>query len=307
MKLPCAVTRDLLPLYAEKMVEHETEILMEEHLADCPECRKKLSEIETGMITPVETTNPLKALKKEIRKRRWFTALIAALCVFIAVSTYFYHADSMVLLPWEDGLIEIRGIEERSYTEIYGHSEVPELRESTLEVLVLRTDSRINGTHEMMTQEEDGTSTCILQGWSSGPVSSSIIREYNEMVFHPVPDRLYYDGGSRQTLLWGTPLHGGTVVLPRLSLTYYVIIAAALAALTGFIWFLLRNRNRSWIVRQVFFAPVSYIIAHLLIKGFRSASFFPEQDSLCILIITAALYTLFSLAWQLWLQRKAEQ
>ena len=37
MKLPCAVVRDLLPLYAEKMTESETQSLIEEHLQDCPE------------------------------------------------------------------------------------------------------------------------------------------------------------------------------------------------------------------------------------------------------------------------------
>ena len=30
MKLPCAVTRDLLPLYAEELVEQETQALIEE-------------------------------------------------------------------------------------------------------------------------------------------------------------------------------------------------------------------------------------------------------------------------------------
>ena len=33
MKIPCSVIRDLLPLYAEKMVEPETENLVAEHLA----------------------------------------------------------------------------------------------------------------------------------------------------------------------------------------------------------------------------------------------------------------------------------
>ena len=39
MKLPCAVIRDLLPLYAEDMVEPETTDLIGRHLADCPACR----------------------------------------------------------------------------------------------------------------------------------------------------------------------------------------------------------------------------------------------------------------------------
>ena len=45
MKLPCAVTRDLLPLYAENMVEQETKVLIEEHLNECDDCKKKLSEM----------------------------------------------------------------------------------------------------------------------------------------------------------------------------------------------------------------------------------------------------------------------
>ena len=34
MKLPCAVTRDLLPLNAEELVEQETHTHIEEHLTD---------------------------------------------------------------------------------------------------------------------------------------------------------------------------------------------------------------------------------------------------------------------------------
>ena len=45
MKLSCAVTRDLLPLYAENMVEQETKVLIEEHLNECDDCKKKLSEM----------------------------------------------------------------------------------------------------------------------------------------------------------------------------------------------------------------------------------------------------------------------
>ena len=45
MNIPCSVIRDLLPLYAEKMVESETENLVNEHLTDCSDCRKKLSEL----------------------------------------------------------------------------------------------------------------------------------------------------------------------------------------------------------------------------------------------------------------------
>ena len=52
MKLPCAVTRDLLPLYAENMVEQETKVLIEEHLNECDDCKKKLSEMNVPAENP---------------------------------------------------------------------------------------------------------------------------------------------------------------------------------------------------------------------------------------------------------------
>ena len=46
MQLPCAVVRDLLPLYAENLTEDETKKLVDEHLEGCTECRQKLAEID---------------------------------------------------------------------------------------------------------------------------------------------------------------------------------------------------------------------------------------------------------------------
>ena len=89
MKLPCAVVRDLLPLYAEKLAEEETQRLVDEHLEDCAECRRRLAEMDTGAAPRVESAKPLIALKKEINRRRRFAAMLAALCVFVAVYTWF--------------------------------------------------------------------------------------------------------------------------------------------------------------------------------------------------------------------------
>ena len=79
MKLPCAVTRDLLPLYAENMVEQETKALIEEHLNECADCREKLSAMNAPPEKPVDTVRPLQNLKKQIRKKRLYAAALAAL------------------------------------------------------------------------------------------------------------------------------------------------------------------------------------------------------------------------------------
>ena len=124
------------------------------------------------------------------------------------------------------------------------------------------------------------------------------------MTLYPVPDRLLYSVGSQQQLLWGEPMNGGVEVLPRLALAFYIIVAAGLALISGAVWLFLRKRDISWIPRQVFFAPVSYLIAHFLIKGTGTQTFFMERDFISIILISVALYVLLSLAWQIWLEHK---
>ena len=306
MKLPCSVVRDLLPLYAENMTETETRTLVDEHLAECPECREKLSGIETGAEAPVDTAKPLASLKKQIRRRRWFAALIAGLLVFICVFTYFYHADDWVLVPWSEGLIQVRGIETRPMDEedVDGkHSEVMQ------EMLIMELDSRLNGYSESTFVDEDGTRTLILEEWSTNSdlpfTGAGTDRDYTEQEFFPVPDRVIYSAEGESHLLYGKPLDGGVEILPRLALTVYLWIAAGLAAVLGVLWFLFRKKERSWIPRQLFFGPASYVIAHFMIKGTHSRSFFLERDLCSILLLTFCLYALFTLAWQIWLHRKA--
>ncbi len=52
MKIPCSVVRDLLPLYAEEMIEEETRALVDEHLEECSECSTRLEEIKAAAAVP---------------------------------------------------------------------------------------------------------------------------------------------------------------------------------------------------------------------------------------------------------------
>ena len=42
MKISCNVIEDLLPLYVDDGVSEDSRQLVEEHLRDCPSCRKML-------------------------------------------------------------------------------------------------------------------------------------------------------------------------------------------------------------------------------------------------------------------------
>lgn len=294
MKLPCAVTRDLLPLYAEKMLEAETEQLVREHLESCQECRSRLSETEGEQIPPVETAKPLRDLKKEIRRRRRQTAVLAALVVFVAVYTYFCHANSMQILPWEEGLIQVKVVESVDAQE---YSSGADSETGQVQALIIRMDSRMNAISDSVIEDDEGT-TVLLQGYSLKSGSESRIRDYNEKVYYPVPDRLVYNWGDQSELIWGKAMSGGAMVLPRLALAYYVLVAIALEVLLGVIWFVVRHRRYAGLIRQMFFVPASYIGAHLLLKGFTITSFLMERDFIGILVLSTALYALISEAWR---------
>ena len=298
MKRPCAVVRDLLPLYAEGMLEPETEELVRAHMEDCGECRERLSGMRAEAAAPAEAAGPLKALRKELLRRRWFTAAAAGLMVFVALFAYFHHANEARLIPWEDGLIRVLGVEARAWGEIFGGEALPGDGDEAEDALVLRVPGRL-GYEETAFTDDDGARTVILQAWGRGSWDRIASGDEHELLLHPVPDRLIYDGGGRQELLWGEPMDGGAEILPRLALTYYLLIAAIAAALTGVLWLILRERRSGGILRQLFFAPLAWIAAHLLIKGTRAETFFMGRDVAAILLTAAALYALFTLLWQL--------
>ena len=296
MKLPCAAVRDLLPLFAENMTEPETRTLIEEHLRECPECQKKYAELEPDAAPAAAAAAPIRTLKKEIRRRRWYAALIAGLIVFVAIVAYFHHAGSVKPIPWQDGLAEAIGVRTADPASAGQAGE---------EGLALRISGRISAARTEMTEEEDGTVTAILQGFGrDASLDQNITYQDGELLICPVPDRLIYGYESPQKLLWGKPLNGGVEVLPRLALTYYLLMAAAAAALLGLLWLILRHQPWRWILRQAFFLPVSYIAAHLLLMGLRTTSFFFLQDFTHILLTACALYALLSLLWQVWLRRR---
>ena len=320
MKLPCAVTRDLLPLYAENMVEQETKALIEEHLNECADCREKLSAMNAPPEKPVDTVRPLQNLKKQIRKKRLYAAALAALAVFVGVYTYFFRTTAIQLIPWQDGLIEVVGVKtyqpegavvddrnpETGKSATPSPTMAPNPAKPTDEGLVLNVNSIVNGFEEHIVVDDDGTHTLFIQALSTNQHSDHLAQSYYESTIFPVPDRLVYGLQQPQTLLWGAPIKGGVEILPRLALGYYLMLALAAAGACGLMWLFLRKWKNSWMLRQLFFAPVSYILSHLLLKGMKTTSFFMERDLLSILWVALAIYALLTIAWQMFLERRKE-
>ena len=283
MKLPCAVVRDLLPTYAENMVESETKTLVEEHLESCPDCRKRLDDLKENN-QPVETAAPLESLRKQLRIRRLRAAAMAARAVVIMLFAYYFRQDTPHPVDWEEGLVTVESAEN--------------------DRLTLRVDSRIVALETETVTDEDGSEIVFVQGMGlRSQQDRPIGGDTNELVFFPVPDRLIYGYRQPQHLLWGEPMQGGLEVLPRLALGYYLIMAAAAAAILGILWLILRKSRYNGLIRQLFFAPLAYVLGQLLLKGSKTISYHLAAELVMILVAAAALYGLMTLGWIEWRSR----
>ena len=296
MNLPCSVINDLLPLYAENLTSEDTNKLIEEHLAGCADCRAKLEALKQPEAAVPESTAPIKNLKKEIRRRRLLAVGIAALAVFIILFTVLVHVTDRKPVAYREGMLQVDGVYPYGWTELHK----PEYAQG---VFVIKAEDA--GVLEVDYSEDPDTGeiTALLQCWENG-INGAVSHE-ETLLLKEGTVRVIYGFGSDQVLLWGEPMNGGVQILPRLALSYYMIMAVIGAILFAVLWIVFRKKKAGGIFRQICFAPIGYIVGHLLVKGISSTSYFLVRDLAAILIAGAAVYALLSLIYQAVRRRKA--
>jgi len=105
MRLSCEVIRDLLPLYYDKVCSKESSSLIEEHLAECPQCVDELQKLKMNIENPTISDGKIKVMENisarwKRDKRVSFTkgcmlvSALAALICFIA-----YNVIGSKVLP----------------------------------------------------------------------------------------------------------------------------------------------------------------------------------------------------------------
>ena len=96
MRLSCEVIRDLLPLYYDKVCSKESSSLIEEHLAECPQCVDELQKLKMNIENPTISDGKIKVMENisarwKRDKRVSFTKgsmLISALAALICFIAY---------------------------------------------------------------------------------------------------------------------------------------------------------------------------------------------------------------------------
>ncbi len=107
-KMNCNVIGDLLPLYADDVVSEDTKALVEEHLAECAECKETLNTIKNEIEkkihekTAAAERSALWAAKKKLRKKRIITAIISGMIgATLMILTVFFLRNIRIPIKYD--------------------------------------------------------------------------------------------------------------------------------------------------------------------------------------------------------------
>lgn len=283
MRITCNVIRDILPLYAENMVSEDTRKIVEEHINNCDKCKKELEDMKTSIDLPIDTDmTPLKKIKASIRKKKLQAVIFTAMLTIAIITAVIGFLTVPRFIPYHEGLI--------SFME----------KDNGMIIVVFNDEVTGYDISSYPSETDDGLVYHITT-WDSIWNRNIMKKSVNNIVLNPKGEKVvsvyYYNGDGREDILiYGKDQNpnGGLVTLPRLVLGYYLILSLLLTVLSGIILFIgLRKEHVRNIMLKVFLLPISYIIAHIIIKGFITSSYSAERDFFAILLVTIPLYIAF--------------
>ena len=290
MKNECSIVRDLLPLYAESMVSPETASFMEEHLKDCEHCRKEYERLKAPCAVPAQDdAAPLLMLQKKMAAKRLRTIVLTAVFAVALLVSAFAVLDAPVYLPYTEELLAVEPVGENG--------------------LQITFDPSVTDFNYTVYQDPDGGNFyyCDVEAWYSlwdrWFSGGEELRTAVVFPAKPYPVTVMYcpNDGTESICVYGEAGEGGSIALPRLALGYYLILAVLALAVLFAAWLVAkgRPRQRVWIERIMLY-PVSYLISHGIVVGFRAISYSLVRDFRLILFVSLLLYCGLLLAHSAW-------
>jgi Predicted integral membrane protein len=296
MKITCDVIKDLLPLYVENISSDDTRILVEEHLVSCESCKRELNKMNTPKGVSLGTNVlPLKKLKIALLKRKYLTILLSVLLTILVLIITMGYITTPEYIPYSEKPVSITKAANNS---VIVHFEVPSAR---YKICKYRAEDNSGDIYEISTWKSI---------WNRNLYKDSpqdfILNPYGETV-----SSVYYcsNNGNKDILIYGKDQNptGGQITLPRLVLSYYFTIAVVGAVILGVILFLFRKkRNAKVIIFKLFALPISYLLAHICIKGFTGISYSATRDFFAILLAMIPIYCVILIGYKLIIIHKSK-
>lgn len=301
MRNECSIIQDLLPLYAENMVRSDTAAFVEAHLKGCAACRKDYEKTrEPQPAQELSDAAPLLKLSRKMKVKRIQTIALTALFVIALFVSAFAVLDAPIYFPYSEGIVT---------SEPFGD-----------QGMLLTFDEDVTDFSYTVYADPDGGDFfyCDIAAWTSlwdkwfsqrkGTLSAMVPAQNAKPVIAVyIPNDgsenvciAKYDPNA-ETQIEKNVDYESTTVLPRLSLGYYLILAAAALVVLGIAWLFTRKNAevRVWIERIGLY-PIAYIISHCIVSGINWASYSLPRDFSLMIFISILLYGGLLLAHNIW-------
>lgn len=294
MSISCDVIKDLIPLYVEDMVSEESARLVEEHLETCEDCRSLLNELKQQEHFPADKNGmPLRKIKSSLRKKKVLTILLTFVFTLLISVIGFAFLTVPNYIPYSEDMLNVRELADGSV-----------MVEFSEEISGYEVHSSPSEVHNGNVYNITAWNTTLEEKLRPNEIGSVIINPDNEAV-----SSIYYyqTDGELNRLLYGNDEYpnGGALILPRLYLSYSLLTAILFVILCSIVVLIFLRKKK--IVRAatiLLFLPLSYIVAHGIVKGPHTASYHADRDFLVMLLITILLYSSFLIGLKLLSLRK---
>ena len=282
----CSIVRDILPLYVENVISDDTKQFVDEHLSHCTECKNELELSQTDI--PIkkncsEKDSGVEVIKKiglDIKKKRVFTGILSAVISAIVVILSFAYLTAPEYLPYAESfdIISVKdnnGCVTLSFT---GEYEIYQREQGIYDISIYNT---IWNKLFNIEKKQDIT-----------------INPNGETV-----NTIYYvsNGGQEDEVIYGrNPINnGGVITLPRLFLNYYFVTAIIFALVLAMLVVIFRKKEKvKALIVKILFIPISYVISHIMIKGWNATSYSAARDFYLILLLVIPIYSLFYILYK---------
>ena len=281
MKTSCSVIQDLLPLYAEDLTGEDSRALVEEHLAECEDCKRSLEELkEAKPVTALTDTVPLQMVKQLLRKHTIAWCVLVGCLVAAIAFAIVGRMTTAEGVPYTKNALFFGREDGKLSAQITG---------SSPDGVAYQVDYFYDEMgREMMSIT--GYTSPWLRAFGKSQAGTQMVARSDKIRY------IYYSDqskGGTLTLLHGGPdphFSGGGAVLPRLVLNYYLFAALFLTALFGVLWLIFRKKSPGPTLLAVTLVFACYTVAHFAVKGLDGTTYFLLQDLAFILLTTGTLW-----------------
>jgi len=187
-EIKCSVIQDLLPLYIDGVVSHDTKSLVKEHLLTCKICRNEYEQMKETLYVPIENKVTLfsKLNKRWNRKKRVLilgSVLTTILLGFAVFSFIFYYAKP---IPYTTDLFKMEETADGMLVlNYFGESHAGTYMTHPLEIEIDGELKNISLVYYDETMAHSPTSNFLLEDKRIGP-------EPLELVNSDTVDAIYY-------------------------------------------------------------------------------------------------------------------